>query len=603
MKYVLVFVFITLLIHVSTSLALELVVGVYDNPPLVSRDGLNYVGLYIDILEYIADKEGWLIVYDYDHFPNLLKKLENGQIDLMTAIAYSEERAELFNFTNETILSNWGVVVSKDRYNSIFELKNLRIVGVKGDVYTENFKKLLKSFDVECEVLEVEGDYITVFDALKSDLADAGIVSRIYGSLYAKDYGLQLTNIIFSPVELRFASKNKTILSIIDGYLAEMKKDKSSIYYQSFDRWFGVKADFRENVPSWIYQTIGSMIFLAFLLAFGIVLMSREIKKRTKKLAENEKLLRTIFDTIQDGISLLDREMNVIMVNKAMEKWYSRNRPLVGRKCYKVYRDRDEPCEDCPTLKSISSGKIEKAIVPGLKGSEVEWLELFCYPIFDEDGKVKMVVEFVRDITARKKAEDKLRETFERYEYLWENANDVMFIHNLAGNFIKVNKKAYEVFGYKEGSNITIWDIVDENYHEFVRERINEVLKSKKPSKAYELPCKTIDGRTVWLKIVAHPLFRQGEVFAIHGIARDVTERKKLTEKLEKDIELIAMLIDRVRNDLTSIRGFCELYTDLGPEAIKKALTKIDELVEILSELDKAWKESEEIRDYFFKPK
>lgn len=591
------------MIHVSTSLAAELIVGVYDNPPLVSRDNLNYVGLYIDILEYIAEKEGWLIVYDYDHFPNLLKKLENGQIDLMTAIAYSEERAKLFNFTNETILSNWGVIVSKDRYNSIVELENLKIAGVKGDIYTESLKKLLEGFDVKCEILEVEGDYVTVFEALKSGLADVGIVSRIYGSLYAKDYGLQLTNIIFSPVELKFASKNKTLLSIIDKYLTEMKEDKGSIYYQSLNKWFGVRMDFKETIPDWVYKTIGSVILLALLLAFGIVLMSKEVKKRTKKLAENEKLLKTIFDTIQDGISLLDSEMNVIMVNKAMEKWYSKNVPLVGKKCYKVYRDRNEPCEDCPTLKAISSGKIEKAIVPGLKDSEVEWLELFCYPVFDENGKVKMVVEFVRDITAKKKAEDKLREAFERYEYLWENANDVMFVHNLAGNFIKVNKKAYEIFGYKEGSNVTVWDIVDDRYHEFVRERINEVLKNKRPSKAYELPCKTKDGRTVWLEIVAHPLFRQGEVFAIHGIARDITERKKLLERLEKDIELIAKLIDRIRNDLTAIRGFCELYPELGPNAIEKALVKIDELTETLGELDKAWKESEEIREYFFKRK
>ena len=72
----------------------------------------------------------------------------------------------------------------------------------------------------------------------RSDLgADAGVVSRIYASLHAK--GLEKSNIIFSPVDLRFAGKDKRILSDIDVNLVEMKQNPDSAYYKAFEKWFG----------------------------------------------------------------------------------------------------------------------------------------------------------------------------------------------------------------------------------------------------------------------------------------------------------------------------------------------------------------------------
>ncbi|MEM2086987.1 MAG: PAS domain S-box protein, partial [Archaeoglobaceae archaeon] len=545
----------------------------------------------------IARKEGWRMIYDYDTFPNLLKKLENGQIDLMTAIAYSEERARIFSFTNETLISNWGVIVSKQRYDSILELHNLKVAGVSRDIYTESFKKISRDFELNCEILEIEGDYKQVLEAVRSGYADVGVVSRIYGSLYAKDYGLETTNIIFSPISLKFASKNRELLSIIDKHLAEMKADSNSAYYRSLDKWFGVKA---EVLPTWGYHLIALGGIIATVLFIGNVILGREVKKRSEKIAENERFLKTIFNTIQDGISVLNDKMEIIAVNNTMEKWYAKSMPLLGKKCYEAYHGRNEPCKECPTIRSISSRKVENAIVPGAKGSEVEYLELFSYPVFDEKGNLKMFVEFVRNITEKKRAEAQLKEALEQYRYLWENANDLMFIQDLKGNFIDVNRKGLELFGYERGSGITVWDVVDPRHHEYVKEKINEILTSKKPTMPYELLCRAKDGREIWLEIVAHPVIKDEKIVAIHGIARDITERKKLLEQLEKDIMVIAYLVDRIRNPLTVARAFCELRSEVGDEAIEKAMEGIDTVIELLKDIEKAWIESERLRSLLF---
>ena len=128
----------------------------------------------------------------------------------------------------------------------------------------------------------------------------------------------------------------------------------------------------------------------------------RENKKAEKTLKQNEAFLDGIFNAIQDGISVLNPDLTINRVNDVMKKWYAENLPLEGNKCYACYHNKNEVCDPCPTVRCFQSGRTEYEIVPGLPGSSVEWLELFSYPVKEEDsGETAMVVEFVRDITER----------------------------------------------------------------------------------------------------------------------------------------------------------------------------------------------------------
>jgi len=125
-------------------------------------------------------------------------------------------------------------------------------------------------------------------------------------------------------------------------------------------------------------------------------------------------------------------------------------------------------------------------------------------------------------------------------------------------------------------------------------------LETKKPTKPYELLCRTRDGKEVWLETVSHPFIKNGEIVGIHGIARDITERKKLQEQLEKNIMLIAHLTDRIRNMLTAARAYCELREELEDEAAEKAIECIDEVIGLLEDFEKTWAESERLRNLLF---
>ena len=70
-------------------------------------------------------------------------------------------------------------------------------------------------------------------------------------------------------------------------------------------------------------------------------------------LFESKDLLHYIFDSIQDGISVLDTDLNIRFVNASMNHWYSASGTLIDQKCYKAYHHRKTPCDTCPILKAI----------------------------------------------------------------------------------------------------------------------------------------------------------------------------------------------------------------------------------------------------------
>jgi len=74
-------------------------------------------------------------------------------------------------------------------------------------------------------------------------------------------------------------------------------------------------------------------------------------------IGDKQTFLRTVFDGIQDGISVLDADLRIIRANKWIKQKHHNNLPLDGKKCYKAYQNRSSPCPRCPSLRTLSTGK------------------------------------------------------------------------------------------------------------------------------------------------------------------------------------------------------------------------------------------------------
>ena len=116
-------------------------------------------------------------------------------------------------------------------------------------------------------------------------------------------------------------------------------------------------------------------------------------------------LLTTLLSVVQDGICFLSPELEVLYQNPAMQYWYETSEKSYGEKCHALYHGRSTPCEHCPAQRAIHSGIMEEQEVLFSKDSRRQgWHKVFCAPVYGEDGQVKLIVEYVRNLTEERAA-------------------------------------------------------------------------------------------------------------------------------------------------------------------------------------------------------
>ena len=299
---------------------MSLRVGIYDNPPQVFLSGGRPTGLYIEVLEKIAKDNGWKLEYVYATFPEQLENLKTGKIDMLVSIAYTEERAKVYDYNSEPLLLNWGVVcVQKDfQYRDITDLAGKTVAISKGDVYAQAFLRELQRYSVPVDLLEVP-DYPDVLRTVRERRAVAGIVSRIYAVQNHEKFGVKITGTIFSPIELRFAfpkgsAINATLIEKIDEYLRKLKSDHEA-YNSLIIRYLGME---KRVVPRWLATLllvagVGLVVFASWTLSLRVL-----VKLKTKE------LLKANEDLKQLNEEIMAQQQELSALNEQLEDTYAR---------------------------------------------------------------------------------------------------------------------------------------------------------------------------------------------------------------------------------------------------------------------------------------
>ena len=135
---------------------------------------------------------------------------------------------------------------------------------------------------------------------------------------------------------------------------------------------------------------------------------SQYIQHDSLKDSLQDNLLQTVLAVVQDGICILDRELNIIYTNPTMNSWYSHINSEQGQKCYRVFHNRESPCEECPTSRAFERNTPQTDVVryDVEKAGGSGWQQLYCVPVFDhQNDNPVLVIEYIRDITGQRKAE------------------------------------------------------------------------------------------------------------------------------------------------------------------------------------------------------
>jgi PAS domain S-box-containing protein len=162
------------------------------------------------------------------------------------------------------------------------------------------------------------------------------------------------------------------------------------------------------------------------------------------------------------------------------------------------------------------------------------WVRDNATLVRDENGQPQFVQGTLEDITARKKTEEELRLSDEKYRIIFENVEDVIYETDYRGFLTFVSPSAERYVGLKseELAGMHIRDLLV-NPADY--ERLNTTFEALGFIKDYELRMKYKDGQGAVVSFSARPILNErGEPVGVRGIGRDITERKRAEEQIRK---------------------------------------------------------------------
>ncbi|UFS71694.1 transporter substrate-binding domain-containing protein [Geomonas sp. RF6] len=518
-------------------------VGLYDFKPLIFKDeNGSPAGLYVDVINHVARKEGWQVRYQYGTWKETYQALLDGRLDLVPCVGVTEARKGEVDFGEQALFLDWGVIYTRpgSGIETIFDLRGKRISGLHGSVYTDGLKQTLRQFEITANFLE-EGSYLQAFRDLEQQRCDAAVSTNLTGLQFEEKFHVRRTAILFTPVKLGFAVKkgaNRELLASLDREIGALKADKGSLYYERYEYWVNNLEKDRFGAVVWL-----ACAFLAVGLAVAgriAWVSSREVRQKKELLELSELSFKNLIESMLQGVALHELicdetgkgvDYRFLMVNASFERLSGvTGEQVVGRTAREVFPDSE------PQWLEIGEAVVRTGTPAHLERSGDgldQHLDVVVYR-----PQPRQFALIVTDITDRKKAQEELSRRnaeLERFTYTVS--------HDLKSPLITV----------KGFSDSLKQDLATGTYHRMERdlERIgaaadkmagllNDLLELSRIGRVISTPERVEMGTLVQEVIVqmAGPLQEKGvEITVQSGLPAVLCDRRRLHEVWQNLLE------------------------------------------------------------------
>ena len=601
--------------------AQQITVGVFDNPPLMYKSEEGKVGgLFIDVLEHIAENNGWKLKYKFGSSKECYEWLSLGEIDMLAESAISQQRASKYLLTNESVISTWASIYadSDTDLTSFLDLQGRRIAVITESHFIsdeqQGLKKILSDLDIACEYVAASSN-LEVFQLIERGEVDAGVVNRVFGDINRADHDVLQTPILFSPYRLGYAfsinsEKAVFLKRAIDHDLNILKKDNQSYYYNVLNTYFNERKS--TSMPMWLWVIIAAFVLAITQLVIHVYVLKRQMVKRTKglkdaldEIAQREQLLLLIYNHTRDFIGLLEIQDEETYIVKKLPDWLL-NKVIEKNPKYSVAQILNmqlrEFYNDILYVEKQETERRYRQVKRAIDTLETVFFEedvRFPLDVFGVSesmlipisfkGKVSHVLYVSRDVTKERKNKLAITRSEEKMRLAVQNVPVMLDAFDENGLLVVWNKRCEEITGYTAREmigNENAFELLypDENYRDSLLERWQKGPFDYEDESV--ITCKDGTLRTIaWThRAGTNPV----PGWTDWGIGIDVTEKKRAEQALRLNEQLLRSMMGnlpgmfwrlKIDEDFTMLfasEGSKDLLGLTPSEIFKKGLTPKD---------------------------
>jgi PAS domain S-box-containing protein len=275
--------------------------------------------------------------------------------------------------------------------------------------------------------------------------------------------------------------------------------------------------------------------------------------------------LITIFEVMADGVCIVNQNLTIEFMNSVMIESFG---DYVGEKCFAILANRNEICDSCDATKVFNGETLHQEVYNKRVDKFYDIVEM---PLKNDDGTLSKLTIF-RDISPKKKQEEKLKASEEQYRRLFELVGCGVFISSKEGKFLEANLALVDMLGYSKREEFFEIDIAHDLYLKPEdRQKFVETIEREGSVIDLDVELKKKDGTPIAVLLTGHVRYdHKGNVIGYEGMIVDQTLRKQMEREVRESGDFLTNIIHSSANAImaTDMKGTIILWNHSAEEIL-----------------------------------